>query len=163
MAHKVKCLVCGQMFDRDNVPCVKQGNRYAHIQCTGHAEGEAADFRRLTDLIQQLYKPLDPDWKLITAQIKRYKQSGKTYMGMYYTLSYFFIVKKNDIRKGKGIGIIPYVYNEARTYYTRAQNTHTKTEDIKNRSKLDISQNENVITLVNKKPKKKLLDFNYDD
>ena len=38
MAHKVKCVYCGKVFDRDKVACVQVSNRrYAHKECS---EGE---------------------------------------------------------------------------------------------------------------------------
>ena len=30
----VKCVICDKNFDREKVPCVKIGNRYAHEKCT---------------------------------------------------------------------------------------------------------------------------------
>ena len=112
----------------------------------------------MTDLIKELYSPNKPNWNLITAQIKKYKDDGMTYLGMYYTLTFFFIIEKNDITKGKGIGIIPYKYEIARKYYERNDNLYTKvakTEEVK------VEQTQNIITITPKKPNKKLLDFDY--
>ena len=33
MARKVKCLFCGEQFDRDSVEFVQVKNRYAHKEC----------------------------------------------------------------------------------------------------------------------------------
>lgn len=33
MAHKVKCLQCGEIFDRDTVECIHIGRRYMHKIC----------------------------------------------------------------------------------------------------------------------------------
>ena len=38
MARKVKCLFCGEQFDRDNVEFVQVKNRYAHKECFDKAE-----------------------------------------------------------------------------------------------------------------------------
>lgn len=86
-----------------------------------------------------------------------------TYMGMYYTLTYFFVIQKNDIHSGAGIGIIPYVYQKAKAYYKNVNNTYTKTAEVAGRETIDVQQTENVITIVNRKPTKKLLDFDYGD
>ena len=33
MAHKVKCLQCGEIFDRDTIECIQVGRRYMHKVC----------------------------------------------------------------------------------------------------------------------------------
>ena len=159
---KVKCLYCGKLIDRENEQFIKVKNRYAHFSCYEskykEEQKEKEERKKLTDLIKELYAPDKPNWDLITAQIKKYKGEGMTYMGMYYTLTFFFVIEKNDIRKGKGVGIIPYKYETARKYYERSNNIYTKAakaQDIK------VKQTENIITITQTKPKKKLIDFDY--
>lgn len=86
-----------------------------------------------------------------------------TYMGMYYTLTYFFVIQKNDIHNGAGVGIIPYVYQKAKAYYKNVNNTYTKTAEVTSRDKIDVQQTEDVVIITQHKPNKKLLDFNYED
>lgn len=160
---KVKCKYCGQTFDRAITEFVKISNRYAHATCHNKAQAEAADLRTLTDLIKELYAPKEPNWGLLGKQIKKYRDEGMTYMGMYYTLVYFFVVQKNDLDKGKGVGIIPYVYDRAKAYYKNSTDTYAKAATVNQQSSLDVQQTGNVITLVHKKPKKKLIDFNYEE
>ena len=46
------------------------------------------------------------------------KDFNYTYSGILSTLKYWFEVKHNDISKSHGgIGIVPYVYNDAKNYY----------------------------------------------
>ena len=45
------------------------------------------------------------------------KDYNFTYSGIMKSLEYFHRVKKNPIDTKYGIGIIPYVYNEAKDYY----------------------------------------------
>ena len=80
---------------------------------------------------------------------------------MYYTLLYFFVIQKNDIHKGSGVGIIPYAYNRAKAYYNNADNLYAKATEINSKNELNTQQTENIITITNKKPNKKLLDFDY--
>lgn len=56
----------------------------------------------------------------IRKQIKDYREYY-TYGEMLYVLKYFWDIEKNDIRKGT-IGIIPYVYDEAKKYYDTQKN-----------------------------------------
>jgi hypothetical protein len=163
MAKRVKCKYCGQEFDRELTEFVKVSNRYAHRDCYDKAQLEAAELRKVTDLIKSLYYPQEPNWNVIGSQLQRYRDEGKTYMGMYYTLTYFFTIQKNDIHKGAGVGIIPYVYDRAKAYYKNLDNTYTKAAEIEQREKIDVEQTENIVTIIHKKPAKKLLDFNYGE
>lgn len=163
MAKRVKCKYCGQEFDRELTEFVKVSNRYAHRECYDKAQSEAAELRKVTDLIKSLYYPKEPNWNVIGSQLQRYRDEGKTYMGMYYTLTYFFTIQGNDIHKGAGVGIIPYVYDRAKAYYRNLDNTYTKAAEIEQRDKIDVEQTENIVTIIHKKPAKKLLDFDYGE
>lgn len=163
MARKVKCRYCGQEFDRECIEYVKLNTRYAHASCHEAAKQEAKELKQLTDLIQSLYYPKEPNWGLTCKQIQKYKDEGMTYMGMYYTLTYFFIIQKNDIHKSKGVGIIPYVYDRAKNYYKNIDNVYTKTAEVQQKEEMNIEQTENIITIHHQKPKKKLMDFTYSD
>lgn len=61
-------------------------------------------------------KELDPNanFILITSQLKRMTIEGMTYSGIRYALWYSINVKQMPYR---GVGIIPYVYKEAKTYW----------------------------------------------
>lgn len=124
----VKCLYCGQLFDRNNEPCEKpKGNRYAHKACynkhMGTMSQEERDYEALVAYIKQLLgADLNPRvWK----QLKEYKDTRNehgepmyTYSGMLKTLIWWYEIKHNDIEKANGgIGIIPFVYNDALKYY----------------------------------------------
>ena len=124
----VKCLYCGQLFDRNNEPCVKpKGNRYAHQACynkhMGTMSQEEKDYEALVAYIKQLLgADLNPRvWK----QLKEYKDTRNehgepmyTYSGMLKTLIWWYEIKHNDVEKANGgIGIIPFVYNDALKYY----------------------------------------------
>lgn len=161
-AKNVICKYCKKTFDREREEAVKISTRYAHKACHEKAQAEAADLRQLTDLIQSLYYPQKPNWTIIGSQIKRYKDEGMTYIGMYYTLTYFFIIKKNDIKDSKGIGIIPYVYHKAKAYYKNNDSAYAKAAEINTREKIEVEQTENIITIIHEKPKKKLINFDYE-
>jgi len=56
----------------------------------------------------------------IQKQIEDYHNNkGYTYSGILKSLTYFFDIKGNSIEKANGgIGIVPYIYEDARNYYT---------------------------------------------
>ena len=56
----------------------------------------------------------------ITLQIQKFLQDHPeyTYSGIRRTLEYFYEIKKNSLDKANGgIGIVPWVYEEAKRYY----------------------------------------------
>ena len=73
---------------------------------------DAAERKELLDYI----KALDPHANFIAigSQLKRMIDEGMTYSGIRYALWYSINVKQMPYR---GVGIIPYVYKEAKTYW----------------------------------------------
>ena len=119
--HLVKCFYCGKTFDASIEPFTKpRANRYAHAACDQQANAnktqEEKDYEQLVEYIKQLFGNPNPRvWK----QLKEFKDMyGYTYSGMYKTLVWWFELKHGDIEKANGgIGIIPYVYDQASQYY----------------------------------------------
>lgn len=123
MAHRVKCVYCGKIFDRDKVACVQVSNRrYAHKECSEgemqRLSKEELDKQKLEEYIVKL---LGADY--VTArvhkQINQYvKEYQFTYSGIHKALVYFYEVQKHSTDKANGgIGIVPYVYKDAYNYY----------------------------------------------
>lgn len=118
----VKCYYCGQQFDRANEPFEKpKGNRYAHKACydkhMGTLSQEERDYAELVEYIKELLgASLTPRvWK----QLKEYHEvNNYSYSGILKTLKWWYELKGNDIEKANGgIGIVPYVYQDACNYY----------------------------------------------
>ena len=127
-AHMVKCLYCGKMFDaqedgKDTIWFKPRKNRYAHIECGKQHEAEKTqdekDYEQLYFYVKENQKE-NFDYvkfkKIVEAWQKDY---GFTFNGMYYTLIYFYEVKKNSKEKfiNGSIGIIPFCYKDAQNYY----------------------------------------------
>lgn len=119
--HLVKCFYCGQTFDANTEPFAKpRVNRYAHAACHDKAESnktqEERDYEALVEYIKALFGNPNPRvWK----QLKEYKDEyGYSYSGILKTLIWWYDIRHNDIEKANGgIGIVPYVYNDACDYY----------------------------------------------
>lgn len=115
MAHKVKCTNCGLIFDRDKVPFVPTGSRrYAHADCSAYL----SDIEDQEALDNYIIKALKIDYidAKIRLQLNNYRDINQyTYKGMLKALTYFHEVKGNTLT---GVGIIPYVYEQAQKYYT---------------------------------------------
>lgn len=123
MAHIVTCVYCKKKFDRDKIPFVQiSQRRYAHKECSEQENQrlfkEEADKIALENYIIQLLK-LEYITPKIRKQLNTYQeQYGYTYSGMHKALIYFYEIKGNSVEKANGgIGIIPYVYQDAYNYY----------------------------------------------
>lgn len=113
----VKCPLCGQTFDRNSVENVKVKRRYYHKECYEKIEKDLKEKDLLEEYIKELFK-IEELSLLMKRQINEYHEEKKySYSGIRKTLYYFFEVKHNDIGKSKGIGIVPYVYDEAYNYF----------------------------------------------
>ena len=143
----VKCPICGQQFDRDIEEFIKVGRRYYHTKCYEEHEkeqekkkssidtikkdlktSEEQNRRELIGYVMELYN-LSNINGLILKQIKEYKELGYSYIGMKSTLYYFHEILKNPV-VATGIGIIPFVYDEAKQWYTSKAIAHKHFDDL---------------------------------
>ena len=127
MAHYVTCSICKERFDRDKYPAVLvSSRRYAHASCAGALSPEEAkiekDRKDLEDYIIKLFELEHMDGR-ITLQIQKFMQDhpNYTYSGIKRSLEYFYEIKGNSTKVAKDnsntIGIVPWIYEEAKRYY----------------------------------------------
>lgn len=118
----VKCLYCGEKFDRLSEPNVKIGRRYAHKKCYEAQDSEVLkeqrDKHEFFEYIKEIYGS-DYNFVSISKQAESYiKQYNFTYSGMLKSLKWFYDVKQHSKESSNGrIGIIPYIYEDAKKYY----------------------------------------------
>ena len=122
----VICAVCNERFDRDKIQAVKvSSRRYAHFDCK--PDGEIVplpevdeDLLKLEQYIKILLKE-DYINVRVRKQIKEFKEKyNYTHSGILKSLIYFYEVKGNPKEKARatgGIGIVPFIYEEAKRYY----------------------------------------------
>ena len=133
---KVKCLFCGEQFYREEVEFVQVKNRYAHKECFDKAEAsksqEEKDLKELEEYIMKMFNETFVNAR-IRQQIKRMReQYNYSYSGILKSLIYFFEIRRNPIEKANGgIGIVPYVYEDARKYYYDLYMAQKRNEDKK--------------------------------
>lgn len=133
MAHKVKCPICGETFDRDIEEFVQEKRRYLHKKCFEDREKalskEEKDLKELEEYILKLFglSSIPPK---IRQQIKIMKEAQNlSYSGILKSLIYFYDVKKNSLEKSNGgIGIVPFVYRDAYKYYFDLHQAQQKNE-----------------------------------
>ena len=90
------------------------------------------------------------DYHMCKAQIDKFvKENKMTVKGIFFALKYFYEIKGGDWNKGHGgIGIVPFIYNEACTYwYNREKKTkgvvaeiERQMRDAENRTKKEVVQ-----------------------
>ena len=129
--HMVMCRVCRKTFDANDENekwVMPSRNWYFHEQCyndwkknTDNATDE--DWMMLIyDFIARDLKG-DYNWHICENQRKKFLKENKfTNKGIYFTLKYFYEIKKNPWSKSNGsLGIVPYVYKEATEYWTNLE------------------------------------------
>ncbi|WP_239704949.1 hypothetical protein [Mammaliicoccus sp. E-M24] len=128
MARKVKCPYCNQSGEKENMIHQSTTKRYWHKECL--EENEKKRLAGMTDkdrdkeerkkLIEYICKLFDIDAPtgFILKQIKEYHtEYNYRYYAIQLALEYFFVVKQNDTGKSKGIGIVPYIMEDAKEFY----------------------------------------------
>ncbi len=115
--HNVICKYCGKTFDADKEEYQKEGPRYIHKKCYNNKMNESGYVIKIHELMKQLLQDGYSKHK-IDKQIKQFTEEGKSISGIYKTLDYWYNIKQSDTSKANGgIGIVPYVYSEAKSYH----------------------------------------------
>ena len=142
MAHYCICPKCSQRFDRDKIQSVKIGaRRYGHASCypdnTELVPMEVAkpkgdpDLAALNEYIDKIFKG-----EQNKARTKKYIQQFHNEMNYFYSgilksLIYHFEIQNGSIEKAnKSIGIVPYIYDEAKEYYYKLYMASSANENV---------------------------------
>ena len=123
MAHYVVCKYCGIRFDRDIEPAVEiNSRRYAHKSCMEKINStisqDERDYNDLENYIKKLFKISNISAK-IRKQIKDFREEyNYTYSGILKTLYWWYEIQNHTTELAKdGIGIVPFIYDDAEKYY----------------------------------------------
>lgn len=132
--HKVKCRICHGIIDTDSQKdwVMPQDKWYYHQSCyddfakkKGALKQKDLTIEADNDLwFSAVYDYLKRDLKMalnfnkFLSQWKSFLKKGMTAKGIYFTLRYFYEVRKGDVSKSEnGIGIIPFIYEEGTCYW----------------------------------------------
>lgn len=137
--HLVKCFYCGETFDADKEPYVKVKNdrRYAHQHCFENQDAQVIQEQKDKDLFYEYIKRIygkDYNFMLINKQAESYIQRyGYTWSGMAGTLHWFYDIRHGSTEEGHGgVGIIPFVYDQAKEYYITIAKAEQSNKEVKN-------------------------------
>ena len=151
---KVKCPGCGERFFREDEPHVHLKNRYWHSACYNQnlkQESKSEEgIRELETYICELFST-----EYVTPRIRKQintmiTQYNFTHSGILGSLKYWFEVKDGSLEKANnGIGIVPYIYEDASKYYETLFYAHQANKGIEN---IDIDK----ITIKIRSPERKV-------
>lgn len=141
MARKSICPICKQyVLETDDIK--KYQNKKCHKPCLDNLidlkDDTQGDKQKLTEYICKIFDIKEIS-NLIDNQINKYiKDLDYSYSGIYGSLYYFYDLKENQISEDiNGIGIVPFVYEEAKSFFIQISKTNQENEDvvIENKSK----------------------------
>lgn len=131
---KVKCPTCGTMNEKTDTE--KVGSRYYCKSC-GENKSEEVNANKdgwdeLFEYICKLYDIKKPTGAMFK-QLGEFRNEPYKYSntGMYLTLKYFHDVLDNPVLEGSGIGIIPYMYEQAKQHFIEIMNVDEYMENFK--------------------------------
>lgn len=128
MARLVKCPYCEQKLDKDEAHEYKK--KYYHVKCFNEWQQEKEHRQQLIDYICKLFR-IDVPTGMILKQIKDFQTDYKYKLkGMELALRYFHETLGNQVQQGSGIGIIPFVYEDAKNHYIKQQKIAESLENL---------------------------------
>jgi len=132
------CPYCGLQVSRDSVTKKDKGKTY-HIVCFDNMiaekyskkiEEQQDPMEELKSYICQIFE-INELSALMNSQIEKMaREYSYTPSGMLFTLKYFYEICENSTQKSRGIGIIPFVYEDAKQFYKLKKASQENTKDI---------------------------------
>lgn len=115
MARLVKCPYCEKQLSKEEA--FEHKKKYYHEKCFNEWQQEKEHRQQLIDYICKLYR-IEVPTGMILKQIKDFQTDYKYKLkGMELALRYFHETLGNPVQQGSGIGIIPFVYEDAKRHY----------------------------------------------
>lgn len=172
MGRKLKCLYCGKEIDTSIDEYQKvNSTRYAHLSCVEKElkkpkpkpkekpKTQKEIIKEINDFLANHFGDA-ADYGKTNRLLKTYLKEGMTASGILKTLEYYYDIKKHSIAESGGsIGIVPYVYKDAKDYYQKTWEANKKNEG------LELEQETVSVTISNPQfrfPKKQTF-FNFLD
>lgn len=127
---KVKCPYCEQKLDKDEA--ITHKKRYYHEECLITWEKEKQHRKDLIEYICELYN-IEVPTGIILKQIKDFQENYKYKLtGIELALKYFHETLRKPVRDGDGIGIVPFIYEDAKKHYLMKLKVENSLENMDN-------------------------------
>ena len=120
MSRKVICQYCRKTFSRAEHEYEKTSKGFYHKSCLNTFNQEREKRTSITEFVQENTPGGQINYPLVAKQIKEFTEKYPyTESGILGTLHYMKNVKRMKLQPKTGIAIVPYLYNEARSYYEK--------------------------------------------
>ncbi len=120
------CKYCNRKREKDTMQRYNS-NYFCDETCVSAFKKQSADRLALTDYIQYLYGTFPTK---VTKQMEEYKKQGMTYKGQELSLRYWYETLEHKFDEGQGIGIIPYIYDDAKRFFLDRQRVARHAQDM---------------------------------
>lgn len=138
--QEVICRYCGKKIPKTQAFKLKDRTYFCDESCSNKYLKEQESYKELIKYLFDLYNGNIPQYVFL--QIKKYHDERKMkYTGIKLSLEYYMTIKNGMWSNDKGIGIVEYVYDEAKKYYK---------EQMKSKSNLKSFEMNTVNVVVNK-------------
>lgn len=137
MARNWTCRICGKPIpvNADPSTYVLQGRFHLHPECANSTKDKDEFFHYCQKLFGDNFDFVKIN-RLAEGYIKTYKY---TWSGMHGSLVYFYDIQKHPIEQSNySIGIIPYIYNDARKYYQHIEESKKKNAETEYKPKTKV-------------------------
>lgn len=149
MARLVKCPYCEKQLSKEEA--VEHKKKYYHPQCFETWQKQKEHRQELIDYICKLFRS-DAPTGMMLKQIKDFQTDYKyTLKGMELALKYFHETLGNTVQQGSGIGIIPFVYEDAKNHYIKQMKIAESLQNLEQNEELVIYIDSNKSTRKSKK------------
>ncbi|WP_310876978.1 hypothetical protein [Priestia megaterium] len=129
MARKVKCPHCEKMMEKEEA--VSHQKRYYHEACLRDKQKSVEHRKELAEYICKLHR-IDALTGMMRKQIKEFEEEYKYKLkGIELALRYFYETLDNPLREGDGLGIVPFVYEDAKKHYMNKQKVKKSMNNLK--------------------------------
>lgn len=136
MAKSVMCRECGGRFNKELLKenedwIMPSKNWYYHKDCYEAWVTKRSDKKNISSIkndeeyIRDIFDYLSRDLKVsydggkVRSQINNFIKQGKKAKGILFSLIYFYDIQNGDWNNSNGgIGIVPYIYDDARAYWS---------------------------------------------
>lgn len=164
-----ECRVCKKPIDKSkNDWIMPSKNQYYHRKC--FKEWKRSDPKDDEEYKKLIYSYLSHDLKveyqywMCEQQMKKMVKEGKTLRGILFTLKYFYGIKHGNWLKGHGgLGIVPFVYEEAAQYWVNRENREKGIVDKIEQQIRESAAQEKTVVAQKKVTRRKKISFSLDD
>lgn len=160
MARLPSCPDCGVDITDKSV-AKKVSGRWVCPDCQVKREKEQADRQELYSLVADLFQIEFPTGMMMK-QIKDMKEDlNYTYKGMTLSLIYWTETRGENMSNARGVGIIPYIYEDAKDFYIKKMKVKKSIEEMEGAFYTDkkVTISKDAIKKTRESKKKHLIDM----